>query len=91
MKLNLEGKVVLITGGSKGLGLACARAFAGEGAKVAIASRSQENLDKALAALRKDGFDVVAIRADLAQAPEAKALVARTEQQLGPVDVLVNS
>lgn len=91
MKLDLEGKVVLITGGSKGLGLACARAFAGEGAKVAIASRSQDNLDKALAALRKDGFDVVAIRADLAQAPEAKALVARTEQQLGPLDVLVNS
>ncbi|MDP2707321.1 MAG: SDR family NAD(P)-dependent oxidoreductase, partial [Burkholderiales bacterium] len=48
MKLDLEGKVVLITGGSKGLGLACARAFAGEGAKVAIASRSQDNLDNAL-------------------------------------------
>ena len=47
MKLGLENKVVFITGGSKGLGLACARSFAAEGARVSIASRSQENLDQA--------------------------------------------
>src|SRR5207247_734874 len=43
MKLGLEGKVVLITGGSKGIGLACARAFASEGARVSIGSRSETN------------------------------------------------
>lgn len=91
MKLGLEGKVVLITGGSKGLGLACARAFASEGAKVAIASRSQDNLDRAREGLGKEGFQVVAIRADLTRAQDASALVAAVEQQLGPVDVLVNS
>ncbi|WP_207652394.1 SDR family NAD(P)-dependent oxidoreductase [Desulfosporosinus sp. FKB] len=47
MDLNLESKVVLVTGGSKGIGLACARAFLAEGARVAIASRSSENLDAA--------------------------------------------
>ncbi len=91
MKLGLEGKVVLITGGSKGLGLACARAFAAEGAKVAIASRSQDNLDRARDGLGKDGFQVVAIRADLTRAQDAGAMVAAVERELGPVDVLVNS
>ncbi|TIM61215.1 MAG: SDR family NAD(P)-dependent oxidoreductase, partial [Mesorhizobium sp.] len=47
MNLELDGKIVLITGGSKGIGLACARAFAREGARVVIVSRSQENLDNA--------------------------------------------
>jgi NAD(P)-dependent dehydrogenase (short-subunit alcohol dehydrogenase family) len=47
MRLELEGSVVLVTGGSKGIGLACARVFAEEGARVAIASRSAENLDRA--------------------------------------------
>ena len=91
MELGLEGKVVLITGGSKGLGLACARAFAAEGAKVAIASRGQDNLDRARDALGKEGFQVVAVRADLTRAQDASALVATVERQLGPLDVLVNS
>ena len=54
MDLGLEDKAVLITGGSKGIGLACARAFAAEGARVAIASRSRENLDRAAATLQKE-------------------------------------
>src|SRR2546426_888660 len=47
MDLGLKGRIVLITGGSKGLGLACARAFIAEGARVAIVSRSHDNLEKA--------------------------------------------
>jgi NAD(P)-dependent dehydrogenase (short-subunit alcohol dehydrogenase family) len=91
MKLGLEGKVVLITGGSKGLGLACASAFASEGARVAIASRSQENLENARRALTKEGFDVVTARADFSEPRDAQAAAATTERLLGPIDVLINS
>src|SRR5260370_31980740 len=91
VKLGLENKVVLITGGSKGIGLACAQAFAGEGARVSIASRSQENLDRARQALAREGFEVVAALADFSQPQDAQAAVDRTEKLLGPVDVLINS
>src|SRR5262245_18775355 len=53
MDLGLSGKAVLVTGGSKGIGLACARLFLAEGARVGITSRSQANLDRAQAALGK--------------------------------------
>lgn len=91
MKLGLENKVIFITGGSKGLGLACARAFAVEGARVSIASRSQENLDQAVKKLARDGIEVAAVRADFSNPQEAQAAAAQTEKLLGPIDVLVNS
>jgi len=90
MKLGLEGKVVFITGGSKGIGLACARGFAGEGSRVAIASRGQENLDRAHQLLAGDGFEVVTARADLSKPEEAQSAVAAAERLLGPIDVLIN-
>ena len=90
MKLGLEGKVVFITGGSKGIGLACARGFAGEGSRVAIASRGQENLDRARQLLAGDGFEVVTARADLSKPEEAQSAVAAAERLLGPIDVLIN-
>jgi NAD(P)-dependent dehydrogenase (short-subunit alcohol dehydrogenase family) len=90
MKLGLEGKVVLITGGSKGIGLACARGFAGEGARVAIASRSDKNLENARQSLSAEGFDVVAERADFAKPEEAQSAAAAAERLLGPIDILIN-
>jgi NAD(P)-dependent dehydrogenase (short-subunit alcohol dehydrogenase family) len=91
MKLGLEGKVVLVTGGSKGIGMACARAFASEGACVAIASRGQENVDNARQALKKEGFEVITAVADFSRAEDAEAAVRHTETMLGPVDVLINA
>ena len=87
MDLNLTGRVVLITGGSKGIGLACARAFLAEGAKVAIASRARENLERAAQSLGP----VAWVAADLTRPEAGSEAVRAVESKLGPVDVLVNS
>jgi NAD(P)-dependent dehydrogenase (short-subunit alcohol dehydrogenase family) len=91
MDLNLTGRVVLVTGGSKGIGLACAEAFAKEGARVAISSRSAENLASAESALRAKGVEVLTFRADLTLPEAAEALVQQVEATLGSIEVLVNS
>jgi NAD(P)-dependent dehydrogenase (short-subunit alcohol dehydrogenase family) len=87
MELSLKGKVVLVTGGSKGIGLACALGFAAEGARIAICSRSRDNIDKASAEI-KEAFGVVA---DLADAVAAERMIDTVEDRLGPIDILVNS
>jgi NAD(P)-dependent dehydrogenase (short-subunit alcohol dehydrogenase family) len=91
MDLDLSGKVVLVTGGSKGIGFACAEAFCAEGARVAIASRSDANLDDAKKRLAEKGHRVFAVRADLTRSDDAKSMTAAVEKELGPIDVLVNS
>lgn len=91
MDLGLKDKVVLITGGSKGIGLACATGFAAEGARVAIASRDAANLDAAAAQLRQAGHSVFTCVADLRDAAEGESLAAAVQAALGPIDVLVNS
>lgn len=89
MDLGLNHQVVLITGGSKGIGLACARAFLAEGARVAIASREAAHLQAAVASLAPNS--VLAVEADLRDAAAAERAVQQVEQALGPIDVLVNS
>ena len=74
MDLGLKGKKVLITGGSKGIGLACAKAFVAEGAQVALVSRSKENLDKA-----KGALSAYVVAADLTDANAAAAMVEKVE------------
>jgi NAD(P)-dependent dehydrogenase (short-subunit alcohol dehydrogenase family) len=85
--LNLNGAIVLVTGGSKGIGLACASAFAAEGARVAICSRSQDNIARALAKLP----EAFGITADLADSDAAAIMIEAVENKLGPIAVLVNS
>jgi NAD(P)-dependent dehydrogenase (short-subunit alcohol dehydrogenase family) len=87
MEMGLKGRTAVITGGSKGIGLACAKAFIAEGAKVALVSRSKENLDRAKASLR----EAYVIPADLVDAAAAAAMVERVEKEFGAIDILVNS
>ena len=76
MDLNLKGKVVIVTGGSKGIGLACARAFLAEGGRVAIVSRSPANLDAALRDLAAPAGLLIAVPCDLTEKTAAKAMAA---------------
>ena len=88
MDLKLTGKSVLITGGSKGIGFACAETFAAEGCKIHLASRSEANLKDAQAKLRARFNVPVDIHvADLANGEEARAMVAACAD----VDILVNN
>jgi NAD(P)-dependent dehydrogenase (short-subunit alcohol dehydrogenase family) len=91
MDLQLKNKVVLITGGSKGIGLACARTFAAEGARVAIAARNIEQLNMAASQLKSEGIDAFVVSADLMDPAQAAKMVAAVVAKLGPIDVLVNS
>ena len=92
MDLNLSGKHILITGGSKGIGLACAQAFLAEGARVSLVSRSEANLKRARESLSAFGTDRVQTHAaDLTQAASAQAALDAAIATFGPVDVLVNS
>lgn len=92
MDLKLHNKVVLVTGGSQGLGLASARVLLAEGARVALAARDIGRLQEAAAQLASEGWSGVHVVAgDLAIAEEAERVVADTERALGPIDVLVNS
>ena len=86
MDLNLTGRVVLVTGGSKGIGLACAQALAHEGASVAIASRDHANIDAALAKLP----GAYGVAADFADVAAALGAIDEIEARLGPIHALVN-
>ncbi len=91
MQLDLDDKIVVITGGSKGIGYACAEAFAMEGARVTIVSRSQANLEAALARFARSKHAPLTIAADMTRTEDAERMVEHVESQSGPIDVLVNS
>lgn len=93
MDLQLQGKHVLITGGSKGIGLACARGFLQEGARVSLVSRQIAHLQKAQQALQAEFPESQAFifAADLTQAQLALDALNAAEDALGAVDILVNS
>jgi 3-oxoacyl-[acyl-carrier protein] reductase len=93
---DLAGRVALVTGGSSGMGFAAAKALAARGARVAIASRGGEKLDRARAALAdfareetgRDG-EIAAVEADVRDAAALALAVESVETRLGPIDVLV--
>jgi NAD(P)-dependent dehydrogenase (short-subunit alcohol dehydrogenase family) len=91
MDLSLSGKVVLITGGSKGIGYACAEAFATEGARVAIVSRSEANLATAASRLEALGHKSFRMSADLSRRDAGEKIVIEVGRVLGSIDILVNS
>ncbi len=87
-----EDKVVIVTGASRGIGAATARAFASEGAAVAVNYRTdKEGAAETCRAIEAADGKAIAVRADMAVGADVMAFVTEVEQRLGPVDVLVNN
>ncbi|WP_040801614.1 SDR family NAD(P)-dependent oxidoreductase [Nocardia higoensis] len=92
MDLHLKGKRAIVTGGSKGIGLAVARGLSAEGVEVVIAARSAEPLEAAARTVAAEtGNRVIAVPTDTGDDDQVRALVERTLAELGGVDILVNS
>ena len=87
----LTGKVALITGATHGIGLALARGLAQAGARVVINARHAEKLERAVAALVREGLTVSGCRFDLLNGAEVRERVAALEQEVGGIDILVNN
>lgn len=87
----MRDKVVLITGGTSGIGKALAFAFGREGAKVAISGRNQQNLDQTSQELSAAGIDNLAVNADVSVEEQCQRMVQETVQKYGRLDVLINN
>src|SRR5690349_1036034 len=88
--LRLDGRVALVTGGSRGLGLGMALALAHVGADIALAARTVEQLDQAAAMIRALGRKVITIPTDVSKIDQVQAMVRQAADHFGRLDVLVN-
>src|SRR5512144_2566139 len=89
--MDVKGRVVLVTGAGRGIGRAVALAFAREGAKVALVGRTKKSLTEVQKEIRETGAASAALPGDVSDEGIVSRVVAAAEQQLGPVDVLVNN
>ncbi|WP_426498176.1 SDR family NAD(P)-dependent oxidoreductase [Streptomyces sp. D54] len=91
MSARFTGKAVLVTGAGSGIGRAVALAFAAEGASVVAAGRTAASLDETVALIEKEGGSAVAVTADVTRSEDVRALVRRTVEHFGSLDVAVNN
>jgi NAD(P)-dependent dehydrogenase (short-subunit alcohol dehydrogenase family) len=93
MDLGLKGRVAIVTGGSDGIGKAAATAMAREGAKVAIAARTQSLLDEAVADIKRESgsADVIGVSTDVRNEDSVKSLIKTVTDKWGGLDILVNN
>ena len=89
--MRLKDSVALVTGGGRGIGRAIALRFAGEGADVAVAARTREEIDRVAEELRATGRRAMAIPADVSRADQARRVVEETLKVFGRVDILINN
>jgi len=87
----IAGQVALVTGASRGIGLAIARKIGQMGARVALCARTAQRVERAADELRAAGIETLAVPADVRRSADIAALVEQTRQTLGPIDILVNN
>ena len=87
----MKNKVVIITGGSSGIGLALAEKFGKAGSKVMITGRNQESLEKAVVSLQAKGITISAFQADVSKEADNKAMAEATIRHYGTIDILINN
>jgi NAD(P)-dependent dehydrogenase (short-subunit alcohol dehydrogenase family) len=92
MEISLQGRSAIVTGGSKGIGLAVATRFAASGADVAIFARGKEALDEAVAAIKKSAkARVIGAQADVGKAADIQRAYDEVMKAFGRVDIIVNN
>ena len=89
--ISLKGKVAIVTGGGRGIGKAITKRLAAAGAGVAIASRKMENLEATAREFEALPGEILPVECHVGRTDELEALVRRTNEKLGPVDILVNN
>ena len=87
----LDGKVAIVTGASKGIGEAIARGLAEFGAKIVVSSRKQEAVDAVAETFKNDGLEAIAIAANMGNVEEAHALIDQSVDAYGGIDIIVNN
>jgi len=90
-KFDLSGKVAIVTGSSKGIGLSIAQGLAENGAKVVISSRKQEAVDAIASSFKSKGLEATGIACHIGDADQRKGLVEKTLKEFGRIDILVNN
>ena len=88
---SLSGQVALITGASRGIGLAIALRLGKMGARVSLCARSQSKLEDAVSGLRHEGIEALGLPADITRDDQISALIHNTQRQMGPITILVNN
>lgn len=91
LSIDLSGRIALITGGASGIGSACAQLFARNGAAVAVADRNLDGAERACAQITESGGSALAIGVEIADSASVDAMVTRTVERFGRIDMLVHS
>ena len=89
--MKLDGQVAVITGAGRGIGRAIAMAYAHEGAKLALAARSESELEETVGAVSELGGEAIAVPTDVTSQQDAERLASRAVERFGRIDVLVNN
>src|SRR5690606_29808756 len=89
--MSIQHKVVLVTGGTSGIGESCARVFGRQGAKIAITGRSEAKIGHTLSLLRQEGIDCLGVLAEAGSEEDNERMAATVKAHFGRIDILINN